>query len=295
MDNSIENICKIYLHEITDIKRYSQNTSKSYMEDLSEFISYCNKNNKNNITAVTDKFIRTYIMFLSEKGLSKTSISRKLSSLRSLFKFAFNNDIIKSNPLSFIKNPKTKRKLPEIISLDNILEIYKLADEADENPLLIKAIFEILYSCAIRVSELCALNLGDVDFEKETIKVLGKGNKYRIVPIGQKSISVLKEYLSENKPKNFNDPLLTNKKMKRIYPRYVYNIVNKYISKVSDIKKKSPHVLRHSAATHMLDRGADLRSVKEILGHSNLSTTQIYTHVSVERLKTAYKKAHPKS
>jgi site-specific recombinase XerD len=151
------------------------------------------------------------------------------------------------------------------------------------------------YGCALRVSELCNLNYGDLDLKRKTLRVKGKGSKVRIVPVGDKSIEIIKKYLQKNNYLNNNDPLIKTRGGKRIYPRLVQRLTNKYLSKVSDIKKKSPHVLRHSAATHMLDNGADLRAVKEILGHENLSTTQIYTHVSVERLKSTYKKSHPKS
>jgi len=160
---------------------------------------------------------------------------------------------------------------------------------------MIKAIFEILYGCAIRVDELCKLNYGDLDLKEQTLKVFGKGSKMRIVPVGEKSVEVINKYL---KLKAFDVPtvpLFTNRKGKRIYQRFVHRLVNKYLSRVTDLKKKSPHVLRHSAATHMLDNGADLKAVKEILGHESLSTTQIYTHVSVERLKSTYKRSHPKS
>jgi integrase/recombinase XerC len=160
---------------------------------------------------------------------------------------------------------------------------------------LVKIIFEILYGCALRVSELCNIKYSDLDVAKSQIRVLGKGNKTRVVPIGEKSLVVLKEYLDLNPVNSHSDYLIRNKNNQKIYPRFVHRIVNKYLSLVTDIKKKSPHVLRHSAATHMLDNGADLMAVKDILGHENLSTTQIYTHVSIERLKSTYKKSHPKS
>jgi site-specific recombinase XerD len=145
------------------------------------------------------------------------------------------------------------------------------------------------------VSELCNLKAGDLDLEKDIIRVLGKGSKIRIVPIGKESKKNLEEYLFAYPVKNFSDPLVRSKTGKKTYEKYVYRVVNRYLSKVTDIKKKSPHILRHSSATHMLDNGADLRAVKEILGHENLKTTQIYTHVSIERLKESYKKSHPKS
>jgi site-specific recombinase XerD len=234
-------------------------------------------------------------MHLSERDLEKISIVRKLSSLRGLFRFAFKEDLIQNNPTSQVRNPRTSKKLPEITSAENILKTFKLADETDGNPLLIKVLFELLYGCSLRVSEVCNLKAGDVDLDKGLLRVLGKGSKTRIVPIGELSKKNLAEYLSSFPAKNYSEPFVRSKTGKKLYEKYVYRIVNKYLSKVTDISKKSPHILRHSSATHMLDRGADLRAVKEILGHENLKTTQIYTHVSIERLKQSYKKSHPKS
>jgi len=205
------------------------------------------------------------------------------------------NDVIKDNPTKGIKNPKIKRKLPEIISLVNIDEIFKFGRENDKNYSIHIPVIELLYGCSFRVSELCSLNFEDVDFNRNTIRVLGKGSKFRVVPIGKKSTDVLLEYLKLRKTVLKGEPLILTPNGGRLYPRYVYNVVHRYLSAVTNLKKKSPHILRHSSATHMMDNGADLMAVKEILGHSSLSTTQIYTHVSIERLKEAYKKAHPKS
>jgi integrase/recombinase XerC len=291
----IKTIVENYLDELSNIRRYSNNTIKAYKTDLKEFLRYCDDYNKFDINDISEKFIKSYLMVLNEKTLDKKTISRKLASIRSLFKFAFQKDIIIANPTSFILNPKTIRKLPEIVSTDLILKIYNEADKIDEKPELVKIIFEILYGCALRVSELCNIKYSDLDVAKSQIRVLGKGNKTRVVPIGEKSLVVLKEYLDLNPVNSHSDYLIRNKNNQKIYPRFVHRIVNKYLSLVTDIKKKSPHVLRHSAATHMLDNGADLMAVKDILGHENLSTTQIYTHVSIERLKSTYKKSHPKS
>ena len=288
-------LCGEYLNDIKNIKRYSDNTVKAYREDIADFLRYCDEYNKHDMEGVTEKFIKSYLMHLSGSNLEKKSISRKLSTLRGIFKYAFNHNYIVTNPSLLIKNPKTKRKLPEIASTDSILKILEETEKLSEGSELVKVIFEILYSCALRVSELCGLKFGDLDLNNMTFKVRGKGGKTRIVPVGGKSVKTINEYLKIRKPLRPDEPLLINKSGTPLYPRYVHRIVNKYLGKVTDIKKKSPHVLRHSAATHMLDKGADLRAVKEILGHENLSTTQIYTHVSVERLKTAYKKAHPKS
>ena len=291
----IDILIEEYLENIEKIRRYSSMTLKSYSEDLREFNYYCKEYNKNDLSEISERFFRSYLGYLNDKKHEKTSISRKLSSLRGLFKYAYQHNYIKENPILSITNPKTKRKLPDITTSGSILEIYDEIEKSDENHELIIGIFEILYGCAIRVSELCNLNLSDLDLDRKTLTVLGKGNKMRVVPIGGKSVPVLNSYLLTRDILDFKAPLFVTEKNQRIYPRYVHRLVSKYLGKVSEIKKKSPHILRHSAATHMLDNGADLRAVKEILGHENLSTTQIYTHISVERLKSTYKKAHPKS
>jgi site-specific recombinase XerD len=292
---NIEKLISSYLDYLKSVKRYSPQTVKAYSSDLNQFIVFSNINRKTTSKDLTERFIKSYLMHLSESGIDKRSISRKLAAIRGMITFAFRNSITDSNVSAYVKNPRSNKKLPEITTTDSILKIYDLAEEAEDNPARIKIIFELLYGCALRVGELCILNVDDLDLTSKIIRVMGKGSKVRIVPVGSKSIDIIKEYLSQNNSKNKNYPLITTKGGNRIYPKYVYRIVNKYLSKVTDIKKKSPHILRHSAATHMLDAGADLRAVKEILGHENLSTTQIYTHVSVERLKMTYKKSHPKS
>ncbi len=291
LQNAIDN----FISDLTNIKRYSDNTIKSYETDLLHFYDYCENYNKMSLDQISEKFIKTYLMQLSESGYSMRSISRNLASIRGLFKYAYSNNNLNFNPTLNILNPKAEKKLPEIINEKAIDELYSIIDKSSKDPILVKCIIEILYGCALRVSELCNLNYVDVDLTANTLRVLGKGNKTRIVPIGGKSKIIIKDYISVKTFRNSNDAFLVNKYGKRIYSRMVYRLVNKYLSQVTDIKKKSPHIFRHSAATHMLDRGADLRAVKEILGHENLSTTQIYTHVSVERLKSTYKKSHPKS
>ncbi|RJQ60035.1 MAG: hypothetical protein C4517_11275 [Stygiobacter sp.] len=285
------------LTELSGVNRASDNTVQAYTRDVNEFILFCGEKDINRIDKVTERTIRQFVMKLSADEVEKTTISRKLSSLRKLFEFAIRNEVLENNPITKIPNPKSKRKLPETISLDSFLEIYNFISK--ENEVLeakrIKAIFELLYGCAFRVSELCSLNISSLDFQNSSVRVLGKGSKTRIVPLGSKSKVIVKEYIDTLADRNYNSPLFVSKENKRIDRFEVYSIVKKYIGKVSDIDKKSPHILRHSAATHMLDNEADIMAVKEILGHENLSTTQIYTHVSIERLKASYKKAHPKS
>ncbi|MBA4318380.1 MAG: tyrosine recombinase XerC [Flavobacterium sp.] len=290
-----ESISK-YLTELSGIRRSSGKTLEAYRIDLLQFDDFCKESYRDEISRIDDRFIRRYLMKLNEEGLSKVSISRKLSALRGFFKFLIRQEVIEMNPASKISNPKAKRHLPEIINLDSFLEIYRLIDKENDTykRYLIKAVFELLYGCAFRVSELCNLNIGDVDLHKMSVRVLGKGSKIRIVPLGEKSKIILEEYL-KIRLKGESNSLFLQENGNKIYPKYVQNYVKKYMGMVTDITKKSPHILRHSAATHMLDNGADLIAVKEILGHENLSTTQIYTHVSIERLKKSYKKAHPKS
>lgn len=294
----ISEIVKQFLDNLENIKRYSPNTVKAYKKDLEQFTAFCTLHNKEKINEISERFIKSFLGALNNgeidnKEVEKISIVRKLTAVRVFFKYAFINDYLESNPASALPNPKVKRKLPEIISSDDFIQLQENNSCLNDSK-LVKALLEVLYGCALRVSEVCRLNFEDVDLVQKTIRVFGKGSKMRIVPIGEISLQVLNEYAVDKKYIK-SGPFFTNSKGKRVYERMVYQIVRDNLGKVTDIKKKSPHILRHSAATHMLDRGADLRAVKEILGHENLSTTQIYTHVSIERLKTAYKNAHPKS
>ncbi len=294
-DKSLLKYLTEYLNRIEGVRRLSFNTVKSYRKDIEQFIDFCSNKNIYLPAQVNENTIRLFLMLLTEQNIERKSISRKLSALRGFFKFIKSESNLSINPLSQIKNPKAKKTLPETLSSSLIEEIFEILnkEEGNKNKFLYKVIFDLLYGCALRVSELCNLNIEDIDLNTKTVRVFGKGSKHRIVPLGEKTIQTLKEYFISID--NDKEKFLVNKNGTKIYPRFVQRIVKKYISLVSDIKNNNPHTLRHSAATHMLDRGADLLAVKEILGHENLSTTQIYTHVSVERLKKTYKSAHPKS
>jgi site-specific recombinase XerD len=291
----IADVAQLVLSELTGVKRASQNTIDAYKRDYDEFTQFCASIDKYSVQEINERTLRQYLIHLNEKKAAKTTVARKLSALRLLFRFCLTNEIIPANPIAKIPNPKVRRKLPEILNLDSFLEIIRLLSENNNfESLRDRAIFELLYGCALRVSELCGLNYSDIDLKNNIIRVMGKGSKERIVPIGSKSVEVIKQYLNTVE-KSKTSPLIIDDNYNRINRHKIYEIVKNNIEKVSDIKKKSPHILRHSAATHMLDNEADLMAVKEILGHENLSTTQIYTHISIERLKKAYKKAHPKS
>lgn len=290
----IKRVIDDFLENLQKLRRFSGNTVKSYTQDLEQFCEFCDSLNITDVLHVNEKLIRRFVISINVNNeYEKSTISRKLSAIRSLFNYALRNDLVPSNPLKRISNPQVKRKLPEVVP-EGVMN--KISEKlSQEEKLLHNAVVEVLYSCALRVSELCSLNLGDIDFEKGSVRVTGKGSKTRIVPIGKESLQVVKKYLDSRSSLEYNYPIFVTSRNKRIYPRYVYRIINKYLSEETELKKKSPHVLRHTAATHMLDNGADLLAVKEILGHESLSTTQIYTHVSIERLKNIYKQAHPKS
>lgn len=289
----ISELSSSYLEYISKVKNYSDMTIKSYREDFDLFGKFCNDSSKNDISDVSERFIRSFLIYLNTNSYNKKSINRKLSSLKGMFNFAINNEIITYNPTGNISGLKNSAKIPEIIGQSIFPQIMLLIDKESKEPELEKVIFELLYGCALRVSELCDLNINDLNLNRKSLTIHGKGSKIRNVPVGEKSIIAIRNYLKIRNTTELS--LITNKKGRKLNQKRVYNIINKYLSMVTDIEKKSPHILRHSAATHMLDNGADLLAVKEILGHENLSTTQIYTHVSIERLKNTYKKSHPKS
>ncbi|MCK9425858.1 MAG: tyrosine-type recombinase/integrase [Ignavibacteriaceae bacterium] len=292
----MKNIIRLYLKEIESTKGYSPLTIKAYGEDLNQFYSFCESLSKIEISSVNERTIKLYLVHLNELKLEKSSISRKLSSIRRFFSYAFKKEFISKNLIAYTKNPKVKRKLPEVIPEDLYTVLIKsIYNSEDKNNILQTAVIEVLYGCSLRVSEACNLLLKDIDFSASIIRVLGKGNKTRIVPLGELSkIIILKYFKVRAKDKNQNY-LFLKSDGSRVLSNYVYRFVRKYLSAITDLKKKSPHIFRHSSATHMLNHGADLTAIKEILGHSNLSTTQIYTQVSIERLKSVYKQAHPKS
>lgn len=242
--------------------------------------------------------IRPFLGWLHDKGLSKKSIRLRVSAVKSFFKFCTQKNYLTKNPASAITTPKIEKKLPSYLSSN---ETNQLIDNIDENePFLsgIKALIELIYSSGLRISEALALNIEDIKNNQNVIKITGKGNKQRIVPIGSKAKESIANYLKiRNQLLNnkSNNALFLTKKGERLYHTAAYRYIKKYMAEVSEIRQKSPHILRHSFATHLMDNGADINSVSEMLGHSSLSTTQIYTHVSVERLKEAYNLAHPKA
>lgn len=271
-------------------KNYSKYTILNYRLDLEDFNKFLGDTELEKIDYLT---LRKYLAILKEKNLGTRTIGRHLSSLRSFFRFLTREGILKSNPIVSVSSPKQEKHLPLFLTEDEVTRLIEAVLPKDERGLRDRAILETFYSTGVRISELVGLNLQDLDFIGGIVKVRGKGKKERIVPIGEVAIQALRAYLEKRKKKL--DVLFLNKSGERITDRGVRNVVTKYIHIASIKQNVSAHTLRHSFATHLLNRGADLRSVQELLGHVNLSTTQIYTHLTTERLKSVYDKAHPRA
>lgn len=284
-------------------KNYSENTLRSYENDLKKFEEFLKKETSSRIgleKGEIDRFlIRRYLACLRDLSLKKKTISRKLSTLRSFFRFLIREGKISDNPALLISAPRREQRLPGYLNISEVNELISLPNEKELLGLRDKAILEVLYGSGLRVGELVGLDLNDADFLLESLVVLGKGRKERIVPVGSFAQRALREYLERRsrliKAGRYEDALFLNHRGRRLTPRGVEFIINKYIYRLSVVKKVSPHTLRHTFATHLLDGGADLRAVQELLGHKLLATTQIYTHVTTERLKAVYDKAHPRA
>ncbi|WP_312345832.1 tyrosine-type recombinase/integrase [Chryseobacterium binzhouense] len=277
-------------------KRYSPHTIISYGRDLDDFILFHLKTEaSDNIIQADKKIIRNFIVDLNEKGVSKRTVNRKLSTLRSFYLFLLRLGEIDVSPLETINSLKfyAEKQIP--VSQEEMGILNSKVFPEIEN-LLNECIIETLYQTGMRKSELCGLKFEDVDLYKNELKILGKGNKERYVPISEKLGSLLKSYLETRKPKKeFENLFFVNRLGKKLTEKFVYIVVNKYLSIVTSKQKRSPHILRHSFATHVLDNGAEISKVKEILGHSSLASTQVYTNANIEQLKKVFNQAHPRA
>ena len=284
----------VFLNFIKTEKRLSSHTVKSYSSDLKQFSKYLSKecNINSDINQVNFQTIRSWIVFLLENNINPRSVNRKISVLKSYYKFLIQEGILSYNPMIKIISPKTSKRLPSFVDKDdiqNLLDKVKFENNYIGNR--DRLIIELFYVTGIRLSELINIKISDIDFNNNYIKVLGKRNKERLIPLSNNMTNKLKNYVNENHISEY----LFNNKGKKMYSKLVYRLVKKHLNLVSSIDNKGPHVLRHTFATHMLNNGADINAIKELLGHSNLNATQVYTHNSIEKLKSVYNQAHPRA
>lgn len=291
-----------YLRYLKIERNSSEYTIKSYREDLAILNEYLTESlgREPRPSEVTPLDLRTYVAALHEAGYAKTSVARKLASLRSFFRFCQRENLCESNPGKPLRNPRRERKLPHFLTSDEIGRLLDSPPKDTPMGLRDRAIFETLYSAGLRVSELVGINDEDIDFDDGLVRVRGKGKRERLAPLGKFATRALKSWLKKRvlhkaEPQKLQSPVFVNKFGKRITTRSIGRMLEKYLKQTDLDTRTSPHTLRHSFATHLLDRGADIRSVQELLGHKSLVTTQIYTHVSTSGLRRAYDLAHPRA
>jgi integrase/recombinase XerC len=277
-------------------KRFSPHTLVAYQTDLSQFIDYLEHTYEiKTIEEINHSLIRSWIVDLMNHKISPRSVNRKITTLKTFYKFLLRQKIVIENPMLKIQSPKTSKRLPVFVEkekMDTLLDTIEFGEDAVG--LRNKLIIELFYATGMRLSELINLKESDVDLYANQVKVLGKRNKERIIPFAAELKNLIKNYM-DSKPESSLDLLFLSDKGKKMSEKFVYTSVKMYLSQVTTIDKKSPHVLRHTFATHMLNNGADLNAIKDLLGHANLSATQVYTHNTVEKLKNIHKQAHPKA
>jgi len=290
-----KNIINQFILYIDKERNFSENTMRCYKNDLIQFNEFLSRyDNSLSFLDIDKTAIQFYIQDCSKNGMTDKTLLRKVSTIKSLFKYLTQNSQIDYNISKLIPSPKVAKKIPHYLSKKQIEELMSLPDLSTKRGLMHKSILEVFYSTGLRISELAEIENCNLDLDKNILKVLGKGNKERIVIIGEIASESLKNYLrvSKNSDNIYLYPS-SNKINSHVSVSYIYKMVKKHLTKVTNDEKMSPHSLRHSFATHLLDNGADLMSVKELLGHEDLSSTQVYTHMSIDKMKKIYKKSHP--
>jgi len=281
-------------------RRYSAYTIRSYHDDLMQFFGFLETQfGEVSLDAIGHNHVRSWLASIKERDITSKTINRKISSLKSFFKYLVKTGVVAQTPMVRVITPKVSKRLPEFIGESDAGKLIgSLKHTEDWKSLNTRILITLFYTTGMRLSELVNLKESQVDFGKKQVKVLGKGNKERIIPIGQEIVGMIAEYIKYKKKEfeSVDNTLLVTEKGKKMYAKYPYLLVRSFLgSEVKTLNKKSPHVLRHSFATHLSNNGADLNAIKELLGHSSLAATQIYTHNTIEKLKTVYKKAHPKA
>jgi integrase/recombinase XerC len=299
MDASFESAIRQFSDHLQFEKRYSGHTVRSYQDDLLQLQSYIQiQFGETALAEIRSPLIRSWLASLKDQALSSRSIIRKISSLKSFFKFAMRSCGLPKSPMINISSPKAGKRLPMYVEQADMKTLFDHVEfSANWKGTTERLAMEMLYQAGLRLAELIGCKESQVDFSNSSIKVLGKGKKERVIPVSGDLLKRIKRYMQEKK-KHFGttgEPsLLVTEKGKKAYPKYIYRAVTKYLGEVTTIEKKSPHVLRHSFATHLSNNGAELNAIKELLGHASLAATQVYTHNTIEKLKNIHKKAHPK-
>ncbi|HTN07507.1 tyrosine-type recombinase/integrase [Agriterribacter sp.] len=282
-------------------KRYSQHTVIAYRKDLEQFFTFLEENEYpfSPLQDISTVHIRSWLAALMENQRTGKTVNRKISTLKAFFKYHLRTGLLQTTPMTTVISPKIAKRLPVFVEQKHTENLFNhVAFKEGWEGRTERLILELLYTTGMRLSELIHIKESQVDIQQQRVKVLGKGNKERILPLDAQIATSIAAYI-KGKRVAYKTPemvyLLVNGKGKKLYPKYVYLVVKKYLSLVTTIKKKSPHILRHTFATHLTNHGADLNAVKELLGHSSLAATQVYTHNTIEKLKEVYKKAHPKA
>lgn len=296
---SIAKAIRSFIDHLQFEKRYSVHTVRSYQDDLDQFSSFIdNMFPEAKVEGLSSAMVRSWLAGLKEEGLSSRSIARKISALKSFFKYCVRVELVSKSPVTNLTVPKLPRRLPSFVEEEHMDTLLRHVEfPAGWKGETAKLAIRMLYELGIRLSELVNCRESQIDYANSHIKILGKGNKERIIPIGQELSTAIRLYM-EGKRREFESPdttyLLVNEKGRKLYAKYVYRITTAYLPEVTTISKKSPHVLRHTFATHLSNNGAELNAVKELLGHASLAATQVYTHNSIDKLKDVHKKAHPR-
>jgi integrase/recombinase XerC len=304
VSDNFQEILKAFTRHLTSERDLSSHTVRAYIGDLESLLAHLETLNVNEISKMELNHLRSWLANQQIKGGARSSLSRRTTTIRLFTKWAAKNKYLAKDVGSTLVTPKGHRTLPDVLEIEDAkIAMDSMATRAaeEETPLSLRdvAIVEMLYATGARVGELCGLDLNDIDYDRQTIKVLGKGNKERTIPLGNPAVRALTNWLKQGREQiansNSGSAVFIGVRGKRIDQRAVRTIVYEALSAIEGIERMGPHALRHSAATHLLEGGADLRTVQEILGHASLATTQIYTHVSTERLQKVFKQAHPRA
>jgi tyrosine recombinase XerC len=289
-----------FLRSLSAERNLSSNTIAAYERDLTQYAEWAARARIERLDQIHHRHLRRYIAYLGERRISRRSIARKASALRSLLRWAVLHDLIPSSPADGLSVPKLDRPLPRVLRERDAVKLLELPPDDDPIGIRDRAAFELLYGSGLRVAELCGLDVDDIDMRGRTVTVMGKGKKERRIPLGDEAAAAIDRYVATARPwflergTTSSAPLFLNLRGRRLSPRSVRAALTRYVSR-EGMAPLSPHALRHSFATHLLDGGADLRAVQELLGHENLATTEIYTHVSNERLRAVYERSHPRA